>query len=242
MVFRQSVGSLVRVLAIVGIALDALPVSCHAQMTAGDQTPGAASLSALSDRISDQISNETLGCEEVLPAAQLMHILRNSPEVMVEVKSLVADSAQQTWLSIQADALTDQQVYAQIEGSRELRASIMQFLRARGYVSEEEINTSIDSRAEDSRVCVSSKGGPEDTNLLDEMSSLLSKTGTDKIHNGSGHSGSRYEHDVLSTRPHLGDTTAVLKKIFDASRTLRNLLGTVQVAASIAIAATVMGL
>lgn len=144
MVFRQSVGSLVRVLAIVGIALDALPVSCHAQMTAGDQTPGAASLSALSDRISDQISNETLGCEEVLPAAQLMHILRNSPEVMVEVKSLVADSAQQTWLSIQADALTDQQVYAQIEGSRELRASIMQFLRARGYVSEEEINTSID--------------------------------------------------------------------------------------------------
>lgn len=77
--------------------------------------------------------------DTALPAAQLIQVLQSNPEVMVEVKSLVADLAQQQGLSVQADALTDQQVFAQIEASKNLRASLTQFLRARGYLSEQDI-------------------------------------------------------------------------------------------------------
>jgi protein involved in polysaccharide export with SLBB domain len=74
-----------------------------------------------------------------MPAEQLIQVLRNSPEMMVEVKSVVADEAEQQGVSIQPDALTDQQVYAQLETSSTVRASITEFLRARGYISETEI-------------------------------------------------------------------------------------------------------
>jgi protein involved in polysaccharide export with SLBB domain len=75
-----------------------------------------------------------------MPAEQLIQILRDNPEVMVEVKSVVADAAQEQGVSVQPDALTDEQVYAQIEASSSLRAAITQFLRARGYVSEADID------------------------------------------------------------------------------------------------------
>jgi protein involved in polysaccharide export with SLBB domain len=74
-----------------------------------------------------------------MPAEALIQVLRNSPEVMVEVKSVIADEAQQQGLSVQPDALTDQQVYSQLETSSTLRASVTQFLRARGYISEADI-------------------------------------------------------------------------------------------------------
>src|SRR6185437_2286054 len=65
-------------------------------------------------------------------------VLRERPEIIIEVKSIVADAGQQQGISLQADALTDQQLYAQIESNRELRASITEFLRARGYINEEQ--------------------------------------------------------------------------------------------------------
>lgn len=77
--------------------------------------------------------------EAGMPAESLIQVLRNSPEVMVEVKSVIADDAQQRGVSVQADSLTDQQVYSQLEASAELRASVTEFLRARGYISESEV-------------------------------------------------------------------------------------------------------
>jgi protein involved in polysaccharide export with SLBB domain len=75
----------------------------------------------------------------IMPASQLIRVLRNKPEIMVEVKSLVADAAQQNGLSLQADSLTDQQVYSQLEKNKDLRESVTHFLLARGYISEQDI-------------------------------------------------------------------------------------------------------
>jgi protein involved in polysaccharide export with SLBB domain len=61
---------------------------------------------------------------------------------MVEVKSLVSEQAQQQGRSIQADSLTDEDVYAQVYSDRQLRENLTAFLRARGYVSEEDIGAS----------------------------------------------------------------------------------------------------
>lgn len=83
--------------------------------------------------------SDSSSAESGMPAEQLIQVLRNNPEVMVEIKSVIADEAQQKGVSVQPDALTDQQVYSQLETSAALRASVTEFLRARGYISETEI-------------------------------------------------------------------------------------------------------
>lgn len=84
-------------------------------------------------------STDSITADAGMPAEALIQVLRNNPEVMVEVKSVIADDAEQQGLSVQPDALTDRQVYSQLERSATLRASMTQFLRARGYISEADI-------------------------------------------------------------------------------------------------------
>jgi protein involved in polysaccharide export with SLBB domain len=52
---------------------------------------------------------------------------------------VIADSAQQAGTAVQADSLTDEQVYAQIESSMSLRITLTHFLLARGYVTEDQV-------------------------------------------------------------------------------------------------------
>jgi len=73
-----------------------------------------------------------------VPAAVLIKAMRSNPEVMVEVKSLVSDDLQQGIVS-PAESVTDDQVYFQIETSKEVRRRVTLFLRARGYLTEDEI-------------------------------------------------------------------------------------------------------
>jgi protein involved in polysaccharide export with SLBB domain len=117
---------------------------CKAQtvltnQTPGTSAPGTSSSSATASSDAEQSQTDTTERPMALTAAQLIALLRDRPEVMVEVKSAIADAAQQKGLSVSADTLTDQQVYEQIATNRELRANITQFLLARGYVTEEDI-------------------------------------------------------------------------------------------------------
>ena len=109
------------------------------QALPGDQPAGAVSPSAAADSDSEPLKSDSADRTATMPAAQLIALLRDNPEMMVEVKSMIADAAQQRGQAVQADSLTDQQVYQQIAASSELRANLTQFLRARGYISEEEI-------------------------------------------------------------------------------------------------------
>ena len=77
--------------------------------------------------------------QAVLPAAQILGILQENPEAVVEVKSVLADALRQKGIPAQADSISDEQLYTQIISSSELRASVTYFLRARGYVSEEDL-------------------------------------------------------------------------------------------------------
>jgi protein involved in polysaccharide export with SLBB domain len=69
-----------------------------------------------------------------LTAAQIEAVLDEQPEAMVEVKQLVADQLQRQGFRIQADTIDDEAVYRQIEQSAALRATITNFLHARGYL------------------------------------------------------------------------------------------------------------
>ncbi len=73
-----------------------------------------------------------------LSASQIISILQSRPELMVEIKDLIAQT-QHADNPVQADSLTDQMVYAQIISDKDLRQSITIFLRARGYVNDEDL-------------------------------------------------------------------------------------------------------
>ena len=75
----------------------------------------------------------------VLGASQIIAIAQENPEVILELKSLMADTAQAKGITSQADGITDEQLFEQIARSKELRASITHLLVARGYISEEDV-------------------------------------------------------------------------------------------------------
>ncbi len=77
-----------------------------------------------------------------LSASQIISILQSRPELMVEIKDLIAQT-QHADNPVQADSITDQMVYAQIISDKELRQSITIFLRARGYVNDEDLQRGI---------------------------------------------------------------------------------------------------
>ena len=91
-----------------------------------------------SDTSEAQNSSSTLdsGVSAPLSASQILAVLQQQPDALVELKSLMADQAQQQGISLQPDSITDQMLYDKIASSPELRANITTFLRARGYVTD----------------------------------------------------------------------------------------------------------
>jgi protein involved in polysaccharide export with SLBB domain len=77
-----------------------------------------------------------------LSAAQINAVLQRRPEIIPELKSFVADQAQQQGVTIQADSITDQMLSNQIATNPDLRAAVTQWLEARGYVSEGDLPSS----------------------------------------------------------------------------------------------------
>jgi protein involved in polysaccharide export with SLBB domain len=84
-------------------------------------------------------ASQDAGTGVVLSATQIATILQERPEVVVELKSYLADSLSQQGTPVQPDSITDEALYSQIATSREVRAGITAFLRARGFVSDEDL-------------------------------------------------------------------------------------------------------
>jgi protein involved in polysaccharide export with SLBB domain len=76
-----------------------------------------------------------------LTARQIFSLLEDKPEVVVELKQLLADTLSQQGVSVDPNSITDEMLYRQIASSREVRTTITLFLRGRGYVSDEEIQS-----------------------------------------------------------------------------------------------------
>src|ERR1700733_6082487 len=83
------------------------------------------------------------GSRIALPAGQIIAILQEKPEVIIELKSLLADMLQQQGIQIQPDSITDETLFSQIASSSAVRANITTFLRARGYISDADLQRSI---------------------------------------------------------------------------------------------------
>jgi protein involved in polysaccharide export with SLBB domain len=88
-------------------------------------------------------NGNSLSAQPSLSAAQISAVLQRRPEVVIELKSFVAEQAQQKGVPIQADSITDEMLYSQIASSPDLRASITLWLLARGYVSGTDLHSSL---------------------------------------------------------------------------------------------------
>ncbi len=121
---------------------------------------------------------ETAGA--VMPAADLIQLLQRNPDAMVEVKSLVADTMQQQGVTV--DSITDDQVYSRIESSRELRKALTQFLRARGYLTEDQI-AAAKSRDRDLPT-PDARGAGEEGDLADLTNEDMPTLGSDSSRSG----------------------------------------------------------
>jgi protein involved in polysaccharide export with SLBB domain len=95
----------------------------------------------------------------VLSASQIIAIAQKNPEVILELKSFLADSAQAEGIPAQADAITDEELFTQITTSNDLRASITHLLEARGYISEEDVENASKANAAGDGIRVSGRTG-----------------------------------------------------------------------------------
>jgi protein involved in polysaccharide export with SLBB domain len=85
-------------------------------------------------------SSQQLNAHGSLTAMQIISILQQKPELVPELKQLVADQLQQQGTTVQADSITDEMLFSQISASPTLRANITTWLRVRGYVSADEMD------------------------------------------------------------------------------------------------------
>jgi len=126
-------------LTIIAILLSALPYVMAAQ---GGSEPAwmSQSSSASVDQARDLDASRLPDQEGQLSlsASQIISILQSRPEVVVEIKTLVAQS-QPGDIPAQPDAISDEALYAEINDDRNLRQQITMFLRARGYVSDDDL-------------------------------------------------------------------------------------------------------
>lgn len=93
--------------------------------------------------LSGQNINSATSPSAIRPASlssdQIIRLLQQTPDLVVELKSQVADRLSEQGTEISADDISDQMLYEQIASSASLRTSITTFLRARGYVTDEDL-------------------------------------------------------------------------------------------------------
>jgi protein involved in polysaccharide export with SLBB domain len=111
-------------------------------MGATDSTASSDSDTQNADDDRSGSTGSSIGTPLSLSSDQIIHILQQNPDLVVELKSQVADRLQQQGTQVDVNDITDQMLYNQIETNTDLRRNITTFLRARGYVSSNDLPTS----------------------------------------------------------------------------------------------------
>lgn len=84
-----------------------------------------------------------------ISSSRIVEILEQNPDLMVELKSLLAERLKEQGVDTSADEISDGMFYSEIEANATLRAGIAAYLRARGYLGEDESGNGEASAAEE---------------------------------------------------------------------------------------------
>jgi protein involved in polysaccharide export with SLBB domain len=123
--------------------LSPVPAQNTTQPTASADI-GVTTSTAGSDKYADSNSVSNAGnltSSFSLSSSQIIDILQQNPDLVLELKSQVADRMQEQGMQVDANDISDEMLYDQIAGNAGLRANITSFLRARGYVSDDDLQT-----------------------------------------------------------------------------------------------------
>ncbi len=83
-------------------------------------------------------SSATVAPALTISSSQIVEILEQNPDLMVELKSLVAERLTEQGVETSADEISDGKFYSEIQANAKLRAGIAAYLRARGYLAGDE--------------------------------------------------------------------------------------------------------
>jgi protein involved in polysaccharide export with SLBB domain len=97
-------------------------------------------------------SGESSDSRSSLTAGEIDDVLQQKPEIVPELKSLIADQLSQQGTTIQADSITDEMLYQQIAASADLRRNITLWMRSRGYISDADLHRSLADSEDDQRM------------------------------------------------------------------------------------------
>jgi protein involved in polysaccharide export with SLBB domain len=84
---------------------------------------------------STSTGGNTLPGQASLSSEQIIQILQQSPGLVVEIKSQVADRLQQQGAQIDVNDISDEMLYNLIATNADVRSNVTAYLRARGYLS-----------------------------------------------------------------------------------------------------------
>jgi protein involved in polysaccharide export with SLBB domain len=159
-----------------------------------------------------------------LTAAQINAVLQQKPEVVVELKSLVADQLTQQGINTQADSITDEMLFSQIASSADLRSNITLWLRARGYVSEADLQRSLalaNTDADDDQSALASRQTFDTLTQLPGTDSIQGRSSSTSLPGANGSSMSRSgSQNSLTSRPRSVENPAQ-PNVTDAPEVLR---------------------
>jgi protein involved in polysaccharide export with SLBB domain len=156
-------------------------------------TPTPPNTNTSDDSASDHTKPETAGnntnqsTSGVLTASQILNILQSRPELIVDLKQVMADYGQQGGTSDQGDSITDDMLYQGISSNAGLRGAISIWLRARGYLDD----LDLDGRGLDAQETDDTIGIPSSTQSVAVASSRggglagITSAESDKLENPS---------------------------------------------------------
>jgi protein involved in polysaccharide export with SLBB domain len=127
----------------------------------------------------DRIFQSSLGGQAqavALSSDQIINILEQNPDLAEELKSQLADRMQQQGAQIDANDISDQMLYGQISTNARLRAEITTVLRARGLVTDDDLQSVGSSAA---------GGDTPDSLSMEQLSLSLTGSGA-QTDNGTG--------------------------------------------------------
>ena len=127
-------------LALIIAAAIALASMRGSAQTSPNALPQLASASDTSDAAASLIRSEPPPdpTQVSLSAPEILTVIQDRPEVVIELKTLLSET-QNGAAPVQPDAITDEALYNQIATNSDFRQKITIFLRARGYVSDEDL-------------------------------------------------------------------------------------------------------
>ncbi|HEY1578316.1 MAG TPA: SLBB domain-containing protein [Terracidiphilus sp.] len=152
------------------MAVAALAICLHGRTLAGQTItpplPGGtpdASAAESTIPVADGLGSDSPTAES-LTASQILSIIQNHPEILIELKELMA-AVPSNGAPIQPDSISDEMLYSQITASKEFRQSVTIFLRSRGYLDDRDLRSAEPGRES------SDSNESRDSNLIQRGSS-----------------------------------------------------------------------